>query len=317
MKNPFLSDESEKEAEDKSQNETEIQTPKKDAKLPVKDNKSGDHIQFDQGQMETEFQTPQKNPKSTLEVKSGLPEAITEFKVVTGENFNDMKEEENCMYIFTEFSREDIEYGVGTKYPAVNRKIHRWATRPTSRPPDDLPVHYKCAGLENEGCKALRSQYYCNKKCHKSKWLNFKRDPQCCTTGNAERKLVVVFRGTHTCKAEMNKITSLDDVAENIAKHLLKDTSFKLCQGRNELPENLGDKEIYLLPLDPEKKIHEQIKCGRRFGKFKGKRESKNEKKIFGEATFTKKAATCRGFYKCRNTKCSFFERFNAINQVI
>ena len=271
----------------------------------------------------SQFETPKKNndvKEITESSKTRTPsgeenkkEIIKNIKVITDVKFENMKENNNTMYIFTNFSRDDIEFRGGIKYPAVNRKIHQWSSKPRTNQRGNLARKFPCQGLENKSCKAIRWHYYCEGKCKKKVLSN----SICCDHGK-EKKLVVFFEGNHECKAPLHQVSSIDDVVSRIKKSV--ENRFIIHTGFDELPEDVNENSIYILQLKSEKEtpISEQIKCGRSYGKFQSGGPSTEERRFFGPYVgFTKSTAVCRGFYKCSNSKCQYFERFNVVNQVI
>ena len=262
-------------------------------------------------QINKECQTPQKDSKGQPKgLHTAIDKESNKWKIFIDENFTEMREEPNSMYIFNDLKR--IKFGRGSKYPAVNRLVHQWATHAHTQK-KNYPVKFKCDGLEEEACKATRKQYYCENKCRKPQY-----EYKCCKSGTAKKKLVVVFEGTHQCHT--NKKITQEEIEKNLEDYY-KD--YNLIPVGDELPSDLNGNKIYRLPLKPEneKSLADQVKCGRIFGKFKTiKKLSREEKNMFGphseENLVTKKKADCRGYYKCRNMQCPYFERFNAINQV-
>lgn len=263
-------------------------------------------------QINKERQTPKNDSKGQPKgLHTAIDKESNKLKVFVDEKFTEMREEPNSMYIFNDLKA--IKFGRGSKYPAVNRLVHKWATHAHTQK-KNYPVKFKCNGLEKEACKATRKQYYCeNNKCRKPQY-----EYKCCKSGTAKKKLVVVFEGTHQCST--NKKITEEEIEKNLEDYY-KD--YNLIPVGDELPSDLNGNKIYRLPLKPEneKSLADQVKCGRRFGKFKTiKKLSREEKNMFGphseENLVTKKKADCRGYYKCRNMQCPYFERFNAINQV-
>ena len=180
---------------------------------------------------------------------------IKNIKVFMDEKFENMQENPNTMYIFQDMSK--IDFGKGVKYPAVNRKVHKWASKPKSNQKQNVARKFLCDGLENKSCKAIRWQYYCEGTCRKPNL----DDNKCCRNGTG-KKLVVFYEGIHQCKNRLHKITSIEDVewrlADNFPNHTIK-TAY------TELPEDLNENVIFILPLKPEEEIalSEQVKCGR------------------------------------------------------
>ena len=235
---------------------------------------------------------------------------IRNIRVFIDKKFEDMEENPNTMYIFEDILK--IDFGKGRKYPAVNRKVHKWASKCITNQRNNLPRKFLCNGLENHSCKAIRWQYFCEGICRK-KNLD---DNKCCKYGK-EKKLVVFFEGIHQCKNQLHKVTSIEDIERRIEENF---PTYNLKTGYDELPDDLNNDVIFLLPLKPEDDtpLTDQVRCGRKFEKFGKKLPTKEEYKVFGPyVSFTKKTATCKGFYKCSNNVCPYFTRFNAVNQVI
>ena len=287
----------------------------------------GQTLEINNSQRESEFQTPKKDTKkkctasntplakqSNKASNTPIAKHPNKFKVYLDENFSDIKDEPNSMYIFTDLQK--IDFGRGSKYPAVNRNVYKWAGRANTRQKDNLPIIFKCKGLENGACKATRTQYYCEKNCRKPHLGN-----KCCETGTDILKLVVVFEGTHECENQLYQVISKEEIEKNLVDCFKE---FSLHSGFHQLPSDVNGNVLYVLPLKPEKEesIGNQVKCGRIYGKLKkNNKVSVEERQIFGPCTqkddIEKKKGHCKGFYQCRNMNCPYYERFNAINQVI
>ena len=262
----------------------------------------------------SQIQKQMQTGKDTKEISESLntPSKKIQEKITVfiDEKFESMKENPNSMYIFKDISK--IDFGRGTVYPAVNRKVHKWASKCKSNQQGNIARKFRCNGLEDQSCKAVRWQYYCEGVCRK-KELD---DSKCCKYGT-ERKLVVFFEGVHQCKNQLHEDSSMEDLERRIIENF---PAYEIRTGYDELPDDLNNDVIFLLPLKPEneKPLIEQVRCGRRFEKLENRASTKEEKKVFGPyVPFTKGIATCKGFYKCSNTVCPYFVRFNLINQVI
>ena len=197
--------------------------------------------------------------------------------------------------------------------PILFLHLHKWAQKPISNQRVPYPRKFECNGLENKSCKAVRWQYFCEGNCSKIEL----DDKICCKYGK-NKKMVIFFEGAHTCKNTLYKVSSMEDVETRVIENYYK--NYTVSTGSKELPADLNKNHVYVLPLQPEdeKTEKEQVKCGREFGEFKSLKPSEEESRIFGPyVTFQKKRAHCKGFFKCKNHKCPYFERFNAVNQVI
>ena len=94
----------------------------------------------------SQIQKQMQTGKDTKEISESLnipsKEIQEKITVFIDEKFESMKENPNSMYIFKDISK--IDFGKGRKYPGVNRKVHKWASKPKWNQQGNIPRKFHC-----------------------------------------------------------------------------------------------------------------------------------------------------------------------------